>query len=366
MKVALLSIVRPQAGSGEGITEYVYNLYSRLSKFSKIEVTPIYSLERAKRMDVLGIAYTNLFFRRIAGRLAGKNYGIVHIANEELAFLAKRIKRISPESKVVLTLHGLSRTKPGYHRGALQNAYNALSVRGGIRTGLRYSDYVIFNSSVTREDALSLADDKQLLLKKSGIVPLGIDRRFASAKGRVQRRGRLVVGYIGSFTYLKNVIFILKTAALLRSERRISFEIYGFGSGREEEELKAYAEKKGLSNVHFRGVATRDKVVDAYRSFDALMFPSRYEGFGLPILEAQASGLPVLVYRLGRTPEEVTKYCLRVGDEREAALALQKLRANGYDKIKQKAAKAYALSFSWDKTAQETAAVYRKLCKRAR
>jgi glycosyltransferase involved in cell wall biosynthesis len=361
MKVALLSIVRPQPGSGEGITEYVYNLHSRISKTPGVEVTPVYPLQKAKRTDLLGLAYSNFFFRQVASELAKRDYDIVHIANEEIAFLSGKIKKTNPKIKVVLTLHGLSRVETGYHRGFVQNAYNKF-VSLGIRDALKTSDFVICNSALTRDDALRISKQDRTLKNKIKVIHLGIKDVFLHYNPRRKRtRGGFVVGYVGSFAHLKNVGFILRTAMLLRNEKGIFFDIYGFGSEAENRELRRFAAANGLTNVRFKNFATHQRIRAIYASFDAFIFPSLYEGFGLPILEAQAMGLPVIVYKKGRLSKEVTKYCIKAADEKQAALHVEKIRKMGYDKYIRKKSKAYACSFTWEKTARETIKIYERL-----
>ena len=50
------------------------------------------------------------------------------------------------------------------------------------------------------------------------------------------------------------------------------------------------------------GLALEERLIGIYDSFDVFAFPSLYEGFGLPILEAQSRGLPVIIYKYGKIP----------------------------------------------------------------
>jgi len=56
-------------------------------------------------------------------------------------------------------------------------------------------------------------------------------------------------------------------------------------------------------------VSFKKKKVEIYDPSDVFMFPSLYDSFGLPILEVQARGLPVMIYKYGKILKGVRKYC---------------------------------------------------------
>ena len=96
-------------------------------------------------------------------------------------------------------------------------------------------------------------------------------------------------------------------------------------------------------------------------SFNAFVFPSLHEGFGFPILEAQSRGLPVVIYKYGKIPKEVKKYCFEAEDDEHMAQIIENLKENGYNKRKKEKATEYARSFTWEKCAIETMKVYKEL-----
>jgi len=93
----------------------------------------------------------------------------------------------------------------------------------------------------------------------------------------------------------------------------------------------------------------------------AIVFPSLYEGFGQPILEAQSRGLPVIIYKYGKIPKEVRRYCFEAESPEHMAQIIENLKENGYNEKEQKKAMEYARSFTWEKTAKETLEVYKKV-----
>ena len=136
--------------------------------------------------------------------------------------------------------------------------------------------------------------------------------------------------------------------------------VYGkFGYNRDKIIEIAKEDKR----IKFLGFAPEDKLVSIYDSFDALVFPSYYEGFGIPIIEAQARGLPVIIYKYGKIPKEVRKYCFEAESPEHMAQIIEDLKENGYNEKLRRKAMGYARSFTWEKCAYNTIIVYKQVLK---
>jgi alpha-1,3-rhamnosyl/mannosyltransferase len=116
--------------------------------------------------------------------------------------------------------------------------------------------------------------------------------------------------------------------------------------------------------IKFRGFAPEEKKASIYSSFDVLLFPSLYEGFCSEIFEAQALGIPVVLYKKSKIPKETRKYCFEAEDEAHMAQIMDDLMKNGYSESRRKSAAEYARSFTWEKCARETLKAYREILKR--
>jgi glycosyltransferase involved in cell wall biosynthesis len=120
-----------------------------------------------------------------------------------------------------------------------------------------------------------------------------------------------------------------------------------------DESLAAELRRRGAD---LRGYVPKDELVRLYQRASALVFPSRYEGFGLPLLEAMASGTPVVA-----TPDAALREV--AGD---AAVLTEDLAAGVREALADRerlvaASLARARAFSWAETARRTAEVYREV-----
>ena len=113
--------------------------------------------------------------------------------------------------------------------------------------------------------------------------------------------------------------------------------------------------------VEFKGHVPQEELAALYRGAACLVFPSRYEGFGLPALEAMASGTPVVATRAGALPEVTGDAAILVDDRSPAALAGGIERALADRERLVAAGLARAAGFTWAETARRTLEVYRSL-----
>jgi glycosyltransferase involved in cell wall biosynthesis len=345
----MINSVRPMPGSGDGITEYAYNMYLQLKRNNRVDLA--YSIDRAKKNDALGLIRVNSGLSNKARAIGRGDYDIFHVVNQEVGFAAKDIKTANPDNRVVTTIHDVSRFERGLHRGALQSAYSAL-VKRSVGRAVENSDFLIFDSSQTMREV-----SKRFKVRRGAVVNIGIDGRF-SDRIPGKRNETFTVGYIGSFAYHKNVSMIFKTARLMKDEE-VEFRVYGVGA--ENRNLFDFARENDLKRLSMMGFAPEGRKVQTYDRFDVFVFPSLYEGFGLPILEAQARGLPVIIYKKGRIPEEIRRHCFEAEDEEGMERIIRDLKENGYGEKRRGDAIAYARSFTWERCAEGTVRIYKKL-----
>jgi glycosyltransferase involved in cell wall biosynthesis len=192
------------------------------------------------------------------------------------------------------------------------------------------------------------------------IIPLGVDAEFFGRKTPERPFPHPYFFSNGMIQPRKNFTALAKAflAAVEEVELPHRLLIAG-GDGWKAEEIKAEIRAFDKENrVHFMGYVTRQKLAALYQYCDAFLFPSLYEGFGLPVLEAMAAGTPVLTSSTSALPEVAGDAALLVNPNEETAIkeGILRLAADRElsDRYRQKGKKR-ASEFSFAQTAQKTA-----------
>jgi glycosyltransferase involved in cell wall biosynthesis len=125
--------------------------------------------------------------------------------------------------------------------------------------------------------------------KPSYLMAHGVDtERFTPAR-RARQDGPFRIGYVGRLTPEKNVRALVDLESRLIASGARDFVVLAIGEGGEREWLKAH-----LRFGELPGILHGDQLADAFASMDVFVFPSRTDTFGLVMLEAMASGVPVI------------------------------------------------------------------------
>jgi len=238
-----------------------------------------------------------------------------------------------------------------------------------IRASARRADAIIADSESTRQDIL-----RTLKLDASKVfsVPLGVSvdffHRSPSEVARVREKFRLPNSFILSVGVLeprKNFPTLVRAFKnLVERELSHSLVIAGKKGWQYEEIFNTVRNLDLQSRVLFLDYVPQNDLPSLYHAADLFVYPSLYEGFGLPVLEAMACGTPVITSNISSMPEITGDAALLVNprDETELVDAMQrvltdnalrdKLARNGLERAKQ---------FSWERTARETLAVYEQV-----
>lgn len=146
-------------------------------------------------------------------------------------------------------------------------------------------------------------------IKKYVILWNGVDTRKFNSLGRLPHNtsSRFVIGCVGNFIEVKDHITLIKAIEMLKFEiPSLRLDILGTnGVGKYCRDAKLYVERNGLSDiVRFLPNVSQDKMPDFYRSWDLLVMPSYFEGFGCVYLESWACGTPFIACK-GQGIEDV-------------------------------------------------------------
>jgi glycosyltransferase involved in cell wall biosynthesis len=237
----------------------------------------------------------------------------------------------------VLTVHDLSfEREPG-----LMPRRDRFVFKATVPRSARAADRVVAVSERTRKDLVELY---RIPAEKIRVIPHGVDPAFSPGDGVAE--GYLL--FVGAVQRRKDPRAALDAALDLGMPLVVA--------GPEREPALA-TELRGLG-ADLRGYVEKAELAELYRSAVCLVVPSRYEGFGLPVLEALASGTPVVAApdpALAEVAGDAAVYAERSDLPGAILHALDKrveLRAAGF---------ARAAQFSWDESARRTVEVYREL-----
>jgi glycosyltransferase involved in cell wall biosynthesis len=188
------------------------------------------------------------------------------------------------------------------------------------------------------------------------VTPYGVDSVFHPNGPRAEQPYAL---FVGGIQPRKDPLAAVEALALLDGELKL---VVVGAERRGGDEVRSAVTRLGLEQrVELAGHVERDELATLYRGAACLVFPSRYEGFGLPVLEAMASGTPVVATTAGAVPEVAGDAAVLVdpGDPealadgiRQALADRDRFVAAGLERAKR---------FSWAETARHTLAVYREL-----
>src|SRR5881628_1958208 len=292
-----------------------------------------------------------------------KRARLVHILDHSYAHMITRVHR----RPVVVTVHDLMpvivlRSPTDGWREGLRNRF----LRQALKALRLAQAYIVGTEWLKRELATWLGDERRI-----HVVPFGVDRAMFSESPGARLRGRtdwripedaFVVLHVGSTAERKNVPLLIQTVARLRAEAdAYLLQVGGRFSGDQEQ----LVERLGLRR-YVRSVPLADEVTlrRAYRAADVLLYPSLYEGFGVQVLEAFASGLPVVTSGAGGL-KEVGGDAVVVVEGRDPAAYVAALESLSDDPLRREElverGRALARTFTWQRTAEQTADVYRSL-----
>lgn len=230
---------------------------------------------------------------------------------------------------------------------------------------LREARGLIFSSDFSRRDFLAECDYPA---ERTTVALLGVEAGLARLT-REEARSRLGVDpdrpillHVGSEERRKNVESLLDALALLTPRRPDLLLVrVGGSSSRARRRIARHGLER---HVQYLGGLSDADLGAWYAAADLFVFPSYYEGFGLPVLEAMRAGCPVIAARATSVPEVVGDAGVLVDDPRDPeafARAIDTLLDDpGRRAALVQAGRARAAEFTWERTAAQTADAYRR------
>ena len=272
-----------------------------------------------------------------------------------------------PRTRTLLTVHDLSFERaPGSAEPSLLRY-----LQFAVPKSVRRADHILADSQASKDDLMQLYNTPD---EKITVLYCGVDEQFApvadyAAVDRVLEdhglRGVDYVLSVGTLQPRKNYPRVIRAVKSLR-DRGIDLH-YAIAGGKGwlvDEIEKSIAENQMRDRVHLLGFVEDEQLPALYGGAMALVAPSLYEGFGLPLLEAMACGTPVITSNLSSLPEVAGDAGIQVDPADlsaiEAAIAQVAADADLRADMIHRGFKR-ASQFSWERSARQLQAVYDRL-----
>ena len=268
---------------------------------------------------------------------------------------------------LVATIHDLSfalypEMFPPFNRSYLQRA---------TRWTARRAAAIITGSESAKGDILRLLDvpETKVRVIPDGVAeemhPIDDPERIDALRRRYALPERMIL-FLGTLEPRKNVTTLIEAYALLQHRPDMEHRlVIAGGKGWYYEQVYATVKRLGLDDtVVFPGFIPQEDLALLYNATDLFVYPSLYEGFGLPPLEAMACGTPVVVSNTSSLPEVVGDAGVTVDPNDTEALAgaiWDLLKQPSRCRALREAGLARAKGFSWSTTAAKTAALYHEI-----
>jgi glycosyltransferase involved in cell wall biosynthesis len=369
---------KPNTGSGQ----YLRSLLPALTQCAPENEFAVIVPGRIEERAVAGIP-AQAYFRSEPVALSRWSENLAKVWFEQVAFRrACQRERVAlahipyfasplfPPTRTVVTIHDLIPLLLPLYRGSpLVRLYTRL-----VSSSARRAHAVIADSECSKRD---IVRHLGIPAERVRVVYLAADARYrpvreADRLDAVRAKYRLPTNfllYLGGFDQRKNARVIVEAFAALpelyRSGYRLALAGVPLGEDSEffpDPQRRARAAGLPEDAVQFTGWVSEEDKPALYSSATAFLFPSLYEGFGLPPLEAMACGTPVIVSNASSLPEIVGEAGLQVDPAMPSAWA-EAIRAVVTDASRRAEMGARGIAqaekFSWTRAAQETLAAYR-------
>jgi glycosyltransferase involved in cell wall biosynthesis len=236
--------------------------------------------------------------------------------------------------------------------------------RLGLRRAARSADAVIVPSGSTAADLERLTD---LAADRIHVVPHGVTLPQIPVDPRGPLGGieapRPYVLFVGTLEPRKNLVRLVRAYRRAAASGEAPHALILAGPiGWNSEPLHRELRAPGAGRVILTGEVSAEDLDALYRGASAFVYPSLYEGFGLPVLEAMARGIPVIASSTSSLPEVAGDAAILVDPRSVEGLAeaIGRLLTDRAEAERLAAAgRARAESYSWERTARQTLAVYR-------
>lgn len=363
-----ISLLSPLTGIGR----YTYEIAKRIEKNSNLEVNYFYGYNSKKLIhpsnngnikNIKSLISKSQFIKRITrkmlitcSRIVTPKYDIYWQPN----FIPNQAIKAN---KIISTVHDFSFIlHKDFHPKERIEYFEKYFFKNIVK-----SDMIITGSEFSKQEIL---EQLNFSSEKIRVIYHGIDHKLFKLDDKLDLNFELPKKFIfsvGSIEPRKNLLGLLKAYDLLENNLKAEYKLVLAGfKGWENKEIMTLIEKN-KENIHYLGFISDIELVKVYNLATCFVFPSFYEGFGLPVLEAIACGTPVICSNTSSLPEvggDAVVYCnpYDLNDIKNKIEIV--LNDDNLQKEMIKKGLERAKLFSWEKSAEEHIKVFEEVLKK--
>ncbi len=343
--------IRPTLKKSTGIGKYTSNLINALAE---VDLKNNYFLYSRKKI---------LDFKRKLPKLPARNFhhavdyfkkGPNRILSDIDIFHTSSYDLAKPKgSKFILTVHDvIIKAYPYGH-----NEHTISEVDQKLRKSLSEVDIIVADSYNTKSDLIKFyeVDDSKVSVIYPGVNPI---LKISTQVKEDRREKEDFILFVGTLEPRKNVDGLIKAFTWLRKNSDIKHKLYivGMKGWMFENIFKAYDESEFKEDIIFKGYVKDEELRNLYRDAAIFVYPSFYEGFGFPIIEAFASGIPVVTSKTSSCGEIAKDGSLLINPDNYKEIAEAMLKIINDKDLKEELIRKgidKAKHFTWSNTANE-------------
>lgn len=365
-----------------GVSEYTFNLVKEILKADRENEYKLFYnsgrdvSDRIPKFDyanveIIGCRYPNKIFNYLMQKIGGYPKVDKLLAVDIFWLPNLNFISLSSRTKKVLTIHDLSFLSYPHFFSLRGNLWHYIM---GVRKLIKKFDKIIAVSKNTKNDIIDLV---KVSGEKIEVIYSGVDREFKVldkndgqldvVKEKYHLSDRFIL-FLGTLEPRKNIVGLIKAYNTFKKHNSwsgdIDLIIAGGRGWKADNIFKEWEKSDYKSQIRFLSYIPRQDKVYLYNLASVFVYPSFYEGFGFPPLEAMACGLPVITSFAASLPEvgAETSWLVdpyKIGDIAEAIAEIfsdEKIR----DHLARAGAKR-ASGFSWEEAAKRYLRIFKEL-----
>ncbi|MEI8139615.1 MAG: glycosyltransferase family 1 protein [bacterium] len=364
-------------GGKTGVASYIVNLLDALERMDRTNtydvmlpeseeaLIPVHSPNFKKTMisDRLSKPVANILWHNLClpGRSRQERYDLVHVPSYRRLPLLKG-------TKIVATVHDLATLHIDAKYDAARMFYN----RRIVPSLIRRADHIITVSQYTADDIVNLVGYPK---ERISVIYSGINQRSyfpvpaAEARLKLAEKYRLESPFIVFVSRVehpaKNHVRLIQAFERLKAAHPSDIKLVLAGADwNGADVVKAVASASPVArDIMFPGFVPLSDIPFFYSACELMVYPSLFEGFGFPIVEALACGAPVICSNTSSMQEIAADFVQKFDPLNidEMLARMEDALKRGHDAELSARGQAYSAGFNWDQTAQKVMEVYRKV-----